>query len=71
MRSLAAIVWARSGNLDSSLGATLAKDPDQRVRRALAGALAATPADARTDPARQQLATDTRFNVRSALISEG
>jgi len=41
--------------------------PDQRVRRALAGALAAVPASPRTDPARQQLAADPRFSVRSAL----
>jgi len=57
----------QGGNPDSSLGATLANDPDQRVRRALAGALAAVPASPRTDPARQQLAADPRFSVRSAL----
>jgi hypothetical protein len=67
LRCFAAIVWAKAGNPDSSLGAALANDPDQRVRRALAGALAAVPASPRTDPARQQLAADPRFSVRSAL----
>jgi hypothetical protein len=67
LRSLAAIVWAKSGNLDSSLGMNLSKDPDQRVRRALAGALAGDPASPRTDPVRQNLAADLRFSVRSAL----
>jgi hypothetical protein len=67
LRSLAAIVWANASSPDSSLGAALANDPDQRVRRALAGALASVPASPRTDPARQQLAADPRFSVRSAL----
>ena len=72
LRSLAAIVWAKSGNLDSSrldssLGISLSKDPDQRVRRALAGALATVQASPRTDPVRQHLAADPRFSVRSAL----
>jgi hypothetical protein len=70
LRSLAAIVWAKSDNLDSSLGVSLSKDPGQRVRRALAGALATVPADPRTDPARQHLAGDPRFSVRSALHKE-
>ena len=67
LRCLAAIVWANADNPDSILGAALANDPDQRVRRALAAALAAVPASPRTDPARQQLAVDPRFSVRSAL----
>jgi hypothetical protein len=67
LRCLAAIVWAKAGNPDSSLGAALASDLDQRVRRALAGALAAVPASPRTGPVRQQLAADPRFSVRSAL----
>jgi hypothetical protein len=67
LRSLAAIVWAKTGNPDGSLGAALANDPDQRVRRALAGALAVVPPSPRTDPVRQQLAGDPRFSVRSAL----
>lgn len=67
LRSLAAIVWAKTGNPDGSLGAALANDPDQRVRRALAGALAAVPPSPRTDPVRQQLAGDPRFSVHSAL----
>lgn len=70
LRSLAAIVWAKSDSLDSRLGVTLAKDPDQRVRRALAGALATIPAGPRTAPARQHLAADPRFSVRSALHKE-
>ena len=67
LRSLAAIVWAQSDSLDSSLGTALADDPDQRVRRALAGALARRPASPRTGPARQHLAADPRYSVRSAL----
>lgn len=67
LRSLAAIVWATSGTLDSSLGMNLSNDPDQRVRRALAGALATVPASPRTDPVRWHLAADLRFSVRSAL----
>jgi hypothetical protein len=70
LRSLAAIVWAKSDNLDSSLGMNLSKDPDQRVRRALAGALAGVPAGPRTDPIRQHLAADPRFSVRSALARD-
>jgi hypothetical protein len=70
LRSLAAIVWARSDGLDTSLGMSLSKDPDQRVRRALAGALAIIPASPRTDPIRQHLASDPRFSVRSALHKE-
>jgi hypothetical protein len=70
LRSLAAIAWAKSDNLDSSLGVSLSRDPDQRVRRALAGALATVPASARTDPARRHLAADPRFSVRSALQKE-
>ena len=70
LRSLAAIVWAKSDNLDSSLGVSLSKDPDQRVRRALAGALATVPASPRTAPARQHLAADPRFSVRSTLNRE-
>ena len=70
LRSLAAIVWAKSGNPDSSLGAALASDPDPRVRRALAGALAAVPASPRTDSVRRQLAADPRFSVRSALYRQ-
>jgi hypothetical protein len=67
LRSLAAIVWAKAGNPGSSLGAVLANDPDQRVRCALEGALAAVPPSPRTDPVRQQLSADPRFTVRSAL----
>ena len=67
LRSLAAIVWAKVGNPGSSLGTALATDPDQRVRRALAGALATVPVSPRTDPVRQQLAVDPRFSVRSTL----
>ena len=67
LRSLAAIVWAKADNPDDGLGAALANDPDQRVRRALAGALSACPLSPRTDLARQQLAADPRFSVRSAL----
>lgn len=60
-------MWAKTDNSDGSLGAALANDPDQRVRRALAGALAAVSLSPRTDPVRQQLADDPRFSVRSAL----
>jgi hypothetical protein len=67
VRSLAAIMWAKSDALDSALGITLSKDPDQRVRRALAAALSTSPASPRTDPARQQLGADPRFSVRNAL----
>lgn len=67
VRSLAAIVWAKSDALDSTLGITLSKDPDQRVRRALAAALSTSLANPRTDPARQQLSADPRFSVRNAL----
>jgi hypothetical protein len=70
LRSLAAIVWAKSDSLDSGPGVTLSKDPDQRVRRALAGALAAIPASSRTASARQHLAADPRFSVRNALHKE-
>ena len=64
-------VWAKAHNPDSSLCAALANDPDQRVRRALAGALAAVPASPRTDPVRQHLAADPRFSVRSAMQGQG
>jgi hypothetical protein len=67
LRSLAAIVWVQSGSPDGTLGAKLARDPEQRVRRAMAGALAADPASDRTVPARQLLAADPRFSVRNAL----
>jgi hypothetical protein len=67
LRSLAAIVWVQSDSLDSRLSVALAQDPDQRVRRAMAGALAAAPSSDRTVPARQHLAADPRFSVRSAL----
>jgi hypothetical protein len=70
LRSLAAIIWSRSEEVDSNLGLTLARDADQRVRRALAQALSAAPASTRTSPARRQLSDDVRFSVRSALAGK-
>jgi hypothetical protein len=67
LRSLAAISWAASDNLDSALGVALANDPDPRVRRTLASALAERSADARTAAARERLHHDPRHSVRELL----
>jgi hypothetical protein len=67
LKSLAAIAWARSSDADPQAGVLLAHDPDPRVRRALADALARTPPTPRTDPAREALQADARHNVRRLL----
>ncbi len=67
LRSLAAISWAASESLDSALGAVLAEDPDPRVRRTLATALAKRSADTRTATTRERLQHDPRHSVRKLL----
>lgn len=67
LRSLAAIVWVGSDALEPAIGERLATDPDPRVRRALADALARRPADDRTARVRLILTDDPRHSVRSLL----
>ncbi|GAA1763481.1 hypothetical protein [Nostocoides vanveenii] len=65
IRSLAAILWAKHGS-PAHVGARLAADPDVRVRRALARALAQE--SGQTHPTlRKQLALDPAYSVRSVL----
>ena len=54
-------------NADAQIGELLARDPDPRVRRAFAEALARTPPTPRTDTARETLRADPRHSVRRLL----
>ena len=67
IRSLAATLWADHGE-PTHLGERLARDPDVRVRRALARALAQQPQEAHT-ALRDQLAADPAHSVRTALTA--
>ncbi|MFE1318337.1 hypothetical protein [Kitasatospora phosalacinea] len=67
-RSLSAVLWARHDDVPLLLGTVLARDPDARVRRTLAGVVAGPPQD-RTAAAREVLAADPRCSVRAALDS--
>lgn len=66
-RSLAAITWAQSSPTDPAIGLLLAEDPDQRVRRALAGAVRMTSRSESVDAVTTRLAADRRFSVRVLL----
>jgi hypothetical protein len=65
-RSLAAVTWPGSAPTDATVGLRLARDPDQRVRRSLAGALR----EAHSEPierVREILGADPRHSVRRLL----
>jgi len=65
IRSLVALRWAEHGKPEH-LGPRLARDPDVRVRRALAGALAQHLDGTHADT-RDILAADPAYSVRTAL----
>lgn len=69
LRSLAALLWAKTGN-PPRVGHRLAADLDVRVRRALARSLADGGSDAPTGDAREEvralLTTDPCYSVRTA-----
>ncbi|WP_309104959.1 hypothetical protein [Microbacterium sp.] len=65
LRSLVALLWAAHGEPEH-LGERLARDPDVRVRRALARALVKEPEGKHAD-VREALATDPAYSVRTAL----
>jgi hypothetical protein len=67
IRSLAATLWADHGE-PVHLGERLARDPDVRVRCALARALAQLPPEAHS-VVRDQLAADPAHSVRTALTT--
>jgi hypothetical protein len=68
IRSLAAILWAEHGD-PPHLGRRLAADPDVRVRRELARALAGQlPTSHPLE--REELAADPAYSVRAALVSQ-
>lgn len=67
IRSLAAILWVGHAE-PAHLGSRLAADPDVRVRRALAEALA-QQSESSHPTVREQLATDPAYSVRAALGS--
>lgn len=69
IRSLAAQEWVEHGE-PAHLGPRLAQDPDVRVRRALAEALAAL-SDGRHNEVRSRLASDPAYSVRTALRGAG
>jgi hypothetical protein len=69
LRSLAAITWAKSSGLPAELGEELSRDPNVRVRRALAQEILKSNA-AHTNSVRTTLESDPRWSVRSILRSE-
>lgn len=70
LRSLAAILWAKSTDLPEELGVTLSQDCDVRVRRALARELSDKD-DERSADVRAVLEADPRWSVRSIARSGG
>jgi hypothetical protein len=66
LRSLAAILWARSTDMPDDLGTALSHDPDVRVRRTLAHELALVQHRQESN-ARGILLRDPRWSVRSIL----
>lgn len=68
-RSLAAITWAESTDMPAELGEKLSKDPNVRVRRALAQAILKSDAE-HTNMVRAALESDPRWSVRSILLSD-
>jgi hypothetical protein len=66
-RSLAAVTWPGSTPTDATVGLLLARDPDQRVRRSLAGALRKADHSEPTDRVREVLGADPRYSVRRLL----
>ncbi len=67
LRSLAAIAWTNADVRDVQIGDLLARDPDARVRRALAGALASATSSQGTDAVLDVLRADPRHSVRRLL----
>ncbi|MFJ5534943.1 hypothetical protein [Streptomyces sp. NPDC093261] len=68
VRRLAAVRWAAQTPRDPGIGTRLATDPDYRMRRELAAAVAAAQtADATLAPVRDILAADPRYCVRRAV----
>jgi hypothetical protein len=70
LRSLAAILWAKSTELPKELGMTLSLDRDVRVRRTLARELCHKD-DERSTEIRAVLEADRRWSVRSIARSRG
>jgi hypothetical protein len=70
LRSLAAILWAKSTDLPKELGMTLSQDIDVRVRRTLARELRDKD-DERSTDIRAVLEADPRWSVRSIARSRG
>lgn len=66
LRSLAGIIWSESGDSDH-VGLRLADDPDVRVRRSLARALAGAVPAAYQIQAREHLEQDPCYSVRMAV----
>ncbi len=69
LRSLAAISWAESSSMPADLGEKLSRDPDARVRRALAQGIRKSDAP-HTNVVREALKSDPRWSVRSILLPE-
>lgn len=70
LRSLAAILWAKSSDLPYELGMTLSRDAEPTVRRTLAHELRDKPDDRSAD-IRTVLEADPRWSVRSIARSRG
>jgi hypothetical protein len=66
LRSLAAILWAESADTSDEHGRALSRDPDVRVRRALAHAIR-NNAHRQHSEVRDRLVGDPRWSVRSIL----
>ncbi|TDL04463.1 hypothetical protein EUA04_22045 [Mycolicibacterium obuense] len=64
LKSLAAMLWVESTTLPDEVGIALSRDPDVRVRKALARALSSSPNRA-DSIARITLAQDPRWSVRT------
>lgn len=67
MRSLAAIAWASAADADPQTGDLLARDPDPRVRRAFANAIARTSSAPHINSVRGSLMADPRYSVRRLI----
>jgi hypothetical protein len=70
LRSLAAILWAKSTDLPKELGMILSRDRDARVRGTLASELR-NKDDERSTDIRAVLEADPRWSVRSIARSRG